>query len=35
LGIWRNLWEDSADLSRHAYEFIHGKRRAADTISLH
>ena len=35
LGIWRNLWDDSADLSRHAYEFIQGKRRAADTISLH
>lgn len=35
LGIWRNLWADSADLSRHAYEFIQGKRRAADTISMH
>lgn len=35
LGIWRNLWDDSADLSRHAYEFIQGKRRSADAISMH
>jgi D-psicose/D-tagatose/L-ribulose 3-epimerase len=35
LGIWRNLWEDSQDLSQHAYHFIQTKRRAADTISMH
>jgi len=35
IGVWRNLWDDSADLSRHAYEFIQGKRRAAETIALH
>ena len=35
LGIWRDLWDDSADLSRHAYEFITGKLRATDTIAMH
>lgn len=35
LGIWRNLWDDSSDLSKHAYHFMQGKRRAAETISMH
>jgi D-psicose/D-tagatose/L-ribulose 3-epimerase len=35
LGIWRNLWDDSSDLSKHAYQFMQGKRRAAETISMH
>lgn len=35
LGIWRNLWEDSADLSQHAFHYIQTKRRAAETISMH
>jgi D-psicose/D-tagatose/L-ribulose 3-epimerase len=35
LGIWRNLWDDSGDLSKHAYHFMQGKRRAAETISMH
>jgi len=35
LGIWRNLWDDSADLAKHAYSFIQGKLRATETIALH
>jgi D-psicose/D-tagatose/L-ribulose 3-epimerase len=35
LAIWRNLWEDGADLGRHANDFIRGKLRAIETISLH
>lgn len=35
LGIWRNLWDDSKDLSEHAFRFIQAKRRAAETISMH
>jgi D-psicose/D-tagatose/L-ribulose 3-epimerase len=31
LGIWRNLWEDSADLARHAKGFIeHGMKSAEE-----
>jgi D-psicose/D-tagatose/L-ribulose 3-epimerase len=31
LGIWRNLWEDGADLARHAKGFIeHGLKAAAE-----
>ena len=31
LGIWRNLWEDSADLAKHAKGFIeHGLKSAAE-----
>jgi len=31
LGIWRNLWEDSADLARHAKGFIeHGIKSAKE-----
>lgn len=31
LGIWRNLWEDGADLARHAKGFIqHGLKSAAE-----
>jgi len=31
LGIWRNLWEDGADLARHAKGFIeHGVKAAAE-----
>lgn len=29
LAIWRNLWSDSADLARHAREFMANKLRAA------
>jgi len=29
LGIWRNLWEDSADLARHAKGFIEHRLKAA------
>jgi len=35
LGIWRNLWDDSADLAKHAYHFIQGKLRATETIAMH
>ena len=35
LGIWRNLWDDSADLALHAYNFMQGKLRASETISMH
>jgi len=35
LGIWRNLWDDSADLASHAYHFIQGKLRATETIAMH
>ena len=31
LGIWRNLWEDGADLARHAKGFIeHGLKAARE-----
>ena len=29
LGIWRNLWEDSADLARHAKGFIESGMKSA------
>jgi len=29
LAIWRNLWDDGADLARHAYRFIHDGLRDA------
>jgi D-psicose/D-tagatose/L-ribulose 3-epimerase len=35
LGIWRNLWNDGADLGAHANTYIRGKLAAVDTISLH
>ena len=35
LGIWRNLWRDSADLGRHANTYIRNTIRAVETISLH
>lgn len=35
LGIWRNLWEDSADLAAHAHRFIRDAIRAVETIRLH
>lgn len=35
LGIWRNLWQDGADLGAHANDFIRGKLRAVETIALH
>lgn len=35
LGIWRNLWDDGADLAAHANDFIRGKIRAVQTIALH
>lgn len=35
LGIWRNLWDDSEDLGRHAYEFMTGQLRSVETIAMH
>ncbi|QFG69738.1 sugar phosphate isomerase/epimerase family protein [Ornithinimicrobium pratense] len=35
LGIWRNLWEDNADLGSHANRFIRDQLTAVETISLH
>lgn len=35
LGIWRNLWEDSADLAAHANRFIRDGLHAVRTIELH
>ena len=35
LGIWRNLWQDSADLAAHANRFIRDQLRAVETIALH
>ncbi len=35
LGIWRNLWQDSADLAAHANRFIRDHRAAVRTIALH
>lgn len=35
LGVWRNLWDDNADLARHANEFMRNKARAVETIALH
>ena len=35
LGIWRNLWEDSADLSAHANRFIRDGLHAVATTRFH
>lgn len=35
LGIWRNLWDDSADLAAHARRVIGDHIRAVDTIAMH
>lgn len=35
LGIWRNLWTDSADLAAHANRFIRDHIAAVGTIALH
>jgi D-psicose/D-tagatose/L-ribulose 3-epimerase len=35
LAIWRNLWDDPADLAAHANRFIRNKRHAVSTIALH
>ena len=35
LGVWRNLWEDSADLAAHAQRTIRDSLRAVETLSLH
>jgi D-psicose/D-tagatose/L-ribulose 3-epimerase len=35
LGIWRNLWNDSADLAAHANRFIRDHLAAVATIALH
>ena len=35
LAVWRNLWDDSDDLGRHANDFIRGNLRAVETIALH
>lgn len=35
LGIWRNLWQDSADLGAHANGVIRAWLRAQDTLTYH
>lgn len=35
LAIWRNLWDDSADLGAQANAFIRSHVRAAETIAFH
>jgi D-psicose/D-tagatose/L-ribulose 3-epimerase len=35
LAIWRNLWDDSADLASHARSFIEGYLRAVASIEHH
>lgn len=35
LGIWRNLWSDSADLGAHANTFIRGQLRSVSSIAMH
>lgn len=35
LAIWRNLWDDSADLASHARSFIDGHLRAVASIEHH
>lgn len=35
LAIWRNLWNDGADLAAHANRFIRDKVHAVSTIDLH
>lgn len=35
LGIWRNLWSDSAALGAHANRFIRDRLEAVETIALH
>lgn len=35
LGIWRNLWNDSADLAAHANRFIRDTQEAVATIEWH
>jgi D-psicose/D-tagatose/L-ribulose 3-epimerase len=35
LAIWRNLWEDSGDLARHARSFIDDQLRAVASIRHH
>lgn len=35
LGIWRNLWEDSADLAAHANRFIRDGIHAVQTMRFH
>jgi D-psicose/D-tagatose/L-ribulose 3-epimerase len=35
LAIWRNLWNDSADLANHARSFIDDQLRAVASIEHH
>ena len=35
LGVWRNLWQDSADLAAHANRFMRDRIHAVDTIRMH
>lgn len=35
LAIWRNLWDDGADLASHANRFIRDQIRAIQTIAMH
>jgi D-psicose/D-tagatose/L-ribulose 3-epimerase len=35
LGVWRNLWDDPADLAAHANTFIRNKHRAVETTKMH
>ena len=34
LGVWRNLWEDSADLAGHARSFIADQLTAARRLAI-
>ncbi|MDQ1607183.1 MAG: D-psicose/D-tagatose/L-ribulose 3-epimerase, partial [Microbacteriaceae bacterium] len=34
LGIWRNLWQDSADLAAHANTFIRNQLAATESIAI-
>lgn len=35
LGVWRNLWDDSADLGAHANDFIRGQLESVASIAKH
>lgn len=35
LGIWRNLWDDGAELGSHANAYIRGRLTAAQSLRLH
>jgi D-psicose/D-tagatose/L-ribulose 3-epimerase len=35
LGVWRNLWDDSADLGAHANDFIRSQLESVASIAKH